>query len=52
MTQIESLLEERDAIENDYVRFKSKLNAWTHDLLINRLDMIDSMLDAEGYYNN
>lgn len=51
MTQIESLLEERKAIEKDYVKFGTKVNAWTHDLLINRLDMIESMLDNEGYYN-
>ncbi len=51
MTQIESLLEERKAIEKDYEKFSTKVNAWTHDLLINRLDMIEDMLDNEGYYN-
>jgi len=51
MTQIESLLAERKAIEKDYQKFGTKVDPWTHDLFINRLDMIEDMLDNEGYYN-
>lgn len=50
MSEVESLLAERNAIEKDYVKLKSKLSDWTHDLFINRLDMIESMLEFEGYY--
>ena len=49
MTQVESLLAERKAIEADFLKFRDKLNGWTHDVLMNRIEMIDSMLDYEGY---
>ena len=50
MSEIESLLAERQAIEKDYIKFGSKVDAWTHDLFVNRLEMIESMLEFEGYY--
>jgi hypothetical protein len=49
MTQVESLLAERKAIESDFKKFEGKLNDWTHDLLLNRIEMLDSMLEFEGY---
>jgi len=49
MTQVESLLAERKAIYSDLKKFEDKLNGWTHDLLLNRIEMIESMLEFEGY---
>jgi hypothetical protein len=50
MTQVESLLAERKAVLADFKKFEYSLNDWTHDLLLNRIEMIDSMLEFEGYY--
>jgi hypothetical protein len=50
MSEVESLLAERKALEKDFKKFGDKLNEWSHDLLLNRIDMIDSMLEFEGYY--
>ena len=49
-SQIESLLEERWQISADLNRYQGKLLDYTHDTLINRLEMIESMLEMEGYY--
>jgi hypothetical protein len=48
--QIESLLEEKTDIVNDLWRFGKDLNDYTYDTLSNRIEMIDFMLAAEGYY--
>ena len=48
--QIESLLEERWQITVDLDRYQNKLMDYTHDTLTNRLEMIESMLEHEGYY--
>jgi len=48
--QIESLLEERWQITVDLERYENKLMDYTHDLLVNRLEMIESMLEMEGHY--
>ena len=40
--QIESLLEERWQITVDLERYENKLMDYTHDLLVNRLEMIES----------
>ena len=49
MSEVESLLAERKAIYSDLTKFQDKLNHWTHDLLLNRIEMIESMLEFEGY---
>ena len=49
MSEVESLLAERRAIELDFKNLEDKLSGWTYDLLLNRIEMIDSMLEYEGY---
>lgn len=50
MTQIESLLEELTEVRADLKKFEDRLNDHTHDVLSNRIDMLESMLEMEGYY--
>ena len=47
MTQLESLKAERKALEQDFKKFEDKLNDWSHDLFLNRLEMIESMICME-----
>jgi hypothetical protein len=49
MTQLESLRAERKAIENDFKKIDGRLNDWTHDLLLSRMEMLDSMISIEEY---
>lgn len=49
MTDLQSLRAERKAIESDFKKFDGKLNDWTHDLLLSRMEMIDSMISIEEY---
>lgn len=47
--QVKSLLEEKDGIVKDLLRLRSEMNEHTIDALSNRVEMLDSMLDMEGY---
>jgi hypothetical protein len=49
MSDLESLQAERRAIERDFKKFDGKLNDWTHDLLLSRMEMLDSMISIEEY---
>lgn len=49
MSDLESLLAERKAVEADFKKFGDKLNDWTHDLLLSRMEMLDSMIAIESY---
>ena len=49
MSDLESLLEERIYIEKDFKKFGDKLNDWTHDLLLSRMEMLDSMISIEKH---
>jgi hypothetical protein len=49
MTDLESLLAERKALEADFKKFGDKLNDWSHDLFLSRLEMVESMI---GYEQN
>jgi len=49
MSELESLLAERKAIESDFKKFEGSLNGWTHDLLLSRMEMLDSMIAIESY---
>lgn len=48
MTDLESLLAERKAVEADFKKFGDKLNDWTYDLLVSRMEMLDSMIAIES----
>lgn len=47
MSDLESLMLERIAIQFDFHKFEGKLNDWTHDLLANRIQMLDEMIEWE-----
>ncbi len=47
--QIKSLLEEREGILKDLIKLRNKINDHTFDALNNRVEMLESMLDMEGY---
>jgi hypothetical protein len=47
MTQLESLKAERKALEKDFKKFGDKLNDWSHDLFLSRLEMVESMICIE-----
>ena len=49
MTDLESLKAERKALEQDFKKFGDKLNDWSHDLFLSRLEMVESMI---GYEQN
>jgi hypothetical protein len=51
MTQLESLLEERKALEKDFKKFGDELNDWSHDLFTSRFEMLDSMIEIEEQVN-
>ena len=47
--QIKSLLEEKDGIVEDVLKLRREMNGHTLDALLNRVEMLDSMLAMEGY---
>jgi hypothetical protein len=47
MTDLESLKAERKALEKDFKKFQDKLNDWSHDLFLSRLEMVESMICIE-----
>jgi len=49
MSDLENLLAERKALEKDFKKFGDKLNDWSHDLFLNRLEMVESMICMEEY---
>jgi hypothetical protein len=49
MSELKSLLAERKAIEADLEKFDGMLNDWTHDLIVGRIEMLDSMIEIESY---
>lgn len=40
---------ERKAIEADLDKFEGMLNDWTYDLIVGRMEMLDSMIAIESY---
>ena len=48
MTQLESLLAERLDIVKDLWKYGDNLESYTHDLLTNRIEMLDSMIEMEN----
>lgn len=49
MSELKSLMAERKAIEADLDKFEGMLNDWTYDLIVGRMEMLDSMIAIESY---
>lgn len=47
MTQLESLLEEKAELLQDFEDVKNLISDSGHDLILNRIDMLDSMIEIE-----
>lgn len=46
-TQLESLLEEKAALIQDFEDNKKNLSDWGYDLFLNRIDNLDEMISLE-----
>ena len=49
MSELKSLLDERKEVEADFKKFEDKQKNWTHNLLLSRMEMLDSMISIEKY---
>jgi uncharacterized protein (UPF0335 family) len=47
MTQLESLLEEKAQLLQDFEDVKNLISDSGYDLFLNRIDMLDSMIEIE-----